>query len=138
MEFASDRDVEGELELAMAGLHSPRAIDDAALVWFDSEVAAVAAGCAQYSEYGVEIDTEDDASADTFANRLSVVAELFDERLGAEFGFSARGDQCVVVGIGPFELTVRARDGAQAENYVDWLMATTPAALAAGLAGEAA
>jgi hypothetical protein len=133
MEFASNDDVEGRLASAIVAVNTPRPIESEAVRWFDSESEAVEAAGKHYAEYGVVVDVERDASGDTFVERLAACAVAYDDELDADWEFAAKDGDKVVVGVGPFEVTISAKDGVNPGDYADWLVATTPRALAAGL-----
>jgi hypothetical protein len=58
------------LARSVALFFTPTPIDSPNLVWFDDEDSARAYANAEYSEYGVVLDTHSDSSHDTQASRL--------------------------------------------------------------------
>jgi hypothetical protein len=73
MEFASsapDPDETNPLERAVAEFYYPTPIDSPSITWFDTKEDAVSYAHSEYSEYGVELDVEEDSSNDTIITRL--------------------------------------------------------------------
>jgi hypothetical protein len=134
-ESASNAD-EADTDPVVALWH-PTPIDSPRVRWFDDLDAARAAAANSYAEYGTVEALHDDATDDTFANRLAAVAGSIDGTYCEHLRSNDHAAKTATLHLGDVTVTIAAADPDRADawdrvcEYTTWVSATAPGGLTA-------
>jgi hypothetical protein len=126
MEFASSRpdpDETNPLVQAVGRFDYPTPLNSKSVHWFDSEAEALAYAHSEYSEYGVENDTDVDSAGDTRLARiealLSAVSPLGDGMMRE----NDHENSAVILHMGPCKVRVEGATFDDASALAGWFEA---------------